>query len=152
MITITPSTVEHAIRLGPRLRPLDALEIKSVLGATPIAGLMAGLEGEACLTGTVDGGRPIFMAGVSKDPSTSDPEAGVPWLLGTYEINAHAFEFARGSKRFLNAFHKVYPKLSNIVHEDNHSAIRWLKWLGFTFWPDVIGCRGERFICFERIR
>lgn len=60
---------------------------------------------------------------------------GIPWFLGGPQIHANVPGFLRLSKAVVAKFLRHYPTLSNHVDARNSSAIRWLKWLGFTIRP-----------------
>ena len=70
------------------------------------------------------------MFGVGKAPVDG---MGFPWLLGTDEITKYSKPFLRESRAFVSTIRKHYTLLVNWVSGENKEAVRWLKWLGFTF-------------------
>jgi hypothetical protein len=57
---------------------------------------------------------------------------GVPWLIGTDLIEAHAKPFLRRNRKMVGVMRARYPHLANYVDVRNTKARQWLEWLGFT--------------------
>jgi hypothetical protein len=74
-------------------------------------------------------GRVVCMFGVA--PVNLLGDTGVPWLLGSDDIERHAVTFLRGSKRYIAEMSRDYRLLTNYVDARNTLSIRWLKWLRF---------------------
>ena len=58
---------------------------------------------------------------------------GVPWLIGTDTLEAHAIPFLRNCCYHLNEMKDGYDYLSNDVYAENKTSVRWLRWMGFKF-------------------
>lgn len=77
---------------------------------------------------------------------------GIPWLLGTPAITKVAVEFLRANRAVVKDMNAKYPLLVNYVHTENRDAIRWLRWLGFTFLNKrPLGRAGQEFYEFIRL-
>jgi hypothetical protein len=68
-------------------------------------------------------------------PLTAIGQTGVPWLLGSDLVRAHARHFLRESRRFVGEWLKIYPVLQNRVPVDYDETVRWATWLGFSLEP-----------------
>ena len=75
-------------------------------------------------------GRVVCMYGVAEISILSN--TGIPWLLGTDEIEEHSKYFLRHNRYYMRDIRKKYSLLVNFVDARNTVAIRWLEWLGFT--------------------
>jgi len=65
-------------------------------------------------------------------PASLLGSVGVPWMIGTQEIDSHAKAFLRRNKAYVERMSELYNYLVNFVDARNTRAIGWLKWLGFT--------------------
>ena len=120
--------------LDDGLRPADLLEIESS-GYSPRQSLERGLRCSLpCLAVEVDG-KCCGMFGVVAD--TRYELAGNIWFLGTDRIQKVKIQFLRESERWLEEITKNYRSVSNYIHQDNTLHIKWLKWLGFSFFKKV---------------
>ena len=73
--------------------------------------------------------RVVCMYGVAELSILSN--IGIPWLLGTDEIEQHSKYFLRQNRYYMKEIKKKYSYLVNFVDARNTVAIRWLEWLGF---------------------
>ena len=81
------------------------------------------------------------------------PDKGIPWMLGTDLTLKHKRECLRLGKQIVELMLKHCPVLSNCVHVENKTHIRWLKWMGFTFTgKEIINLYGHKFLHFQKIR
>ena len=78
-------------------------------------------------------GRVVCMYGVAEISLLST--VGIPWLLGTDEIEEHSKYFLRHNRYYMREISKRYSYLVNFVDARNTVAIRWLEWLGFRVLP-----------------
>jgi hypothetical protein len=79
----------------------------------------------------------------------------VIWLLGTEELLAtrsHRQQFLRGAKQWIDGLlDDGAGPLHNWVFAANRDSVRWLKSLGFKFWPAApYGPCAQLFRYFER--
>jgi hypothetical protein len=70
-------------------------------------------------------------------PDGRYPGAGNIWFLGTDRILKVKIQFLRESEKWLTEILKNYKSVSNYIHQDNTLHIKWLKWLGFSFFKKV---------------
>lgn len=76
--------------------------------------------------------KPVCIFGVSETPgSTALHRCGTPWMLGTTELEDHAFVFLKYSRKFIENMVDSFDWLENYVDARNLKSIEWLKWLGF---------------------
>lgn len=125
--------------LGPRLREMDARECRVLGGKSPTKALLSGVRAGAAKTIIDDDGfTPIGMFGSAP---TGLPGVGSAWLLASDDLvnnAAYRREFLRESPLWVLWMHTQHAVLFNLILEDNRIAIRWLKWLGFTFTPTAV--------------
>jgi hypothetical protein len=120
--------------LGDGLRPADLLEIEQA-GYSPRQSLERGFRRSLpCLSVEVED-RCCGMFGVVSD-SRYD-RAGNIWFLGTPGIEKVKVQFLRESEKWLEEITRNYRSVSNYIHQDNTLHIKWLKWLGFSFFNKV---------------
>lgn len=129
MEQLIPLTKEHLPHLIENLREWDKKELQSFRDITVEEGLS-----ELIGVGYVwvsPKGNPCVVCGVVQHEQVKD--VGVPFLLATEEFYEYTRLFARESKLWVRDALTKYPMLFNCVAADNEKAVRWLKWLGFTF-------------------
>ena len=56
---------------------------------------------------------------------------GIPWLIGTDQIEDVSVPFLRRGWYYLNRMKSSYDILQNVVYDKNVIAKRWLNWMGF---------------------
>ena len=59
-------------------------------------------------------------------------DKGYPWFIATTRLMQHKKSFLVGTKTVLAEWLKRYPTLMNYVQVKYTSALRWLRWAGFT--------------------
>jgi RimJ/RimL family protein N-acetyltransferase len=125
------SEQEDVYELAPKLRKQDVDEVKASSGYTPEEALIYSfhVSGENNTIIAPDG-EIIGMFGVG---STADPYIGVPWLLASPRLPEITREFLPQSLEWVKQKNEQYPVLINYVDCRNTVAIRWLRYLGFTF-------------------
>lgn len=146
VIEIVPARASHIRRLAAVMRQADRDEVTAATGRDVLPVLSASFRRSSiCMVALVDGkAEAIFGAG---DLSILTG-LGAPWLLGSNEIERHRIEFLRLSVHWRGQLLKRYSMLRNIVDCRNTVAIRWLRWLGFSF-SDPFPHRGHDFMMFE---
>lgn len=131
------------------MRAADVTEC-AAMGHTPRQALRAGLlSSSLCLTAMVDG-RPEAMVGLVVTNALCGE--GSPWMLGSDAVYRHPRTMLRWGPRILSAMFDSTPVLENLVAEDNHRAVRFLKRIGFTIGKEPIMIAGTRFIQFSQER
>lgn len=111
-------------------RQADIDEVAAASGGTIAEALAEGLaRSSRCWTGFADD-QPICMFGVSSVPDWAG--IGVPWMLGTNAVEVHAWGFLKRARGVLDQMRAEFPVLLNYVDARNATAMRWLRWMGFT--------------------
>ena len=95
-----------------------------------------------------DNDHPIVLCGVV--------EGGVIWMVATdrlFENKKYKIQLIRKGRKWVDNLLKKYKILYNFVYAENHSAIKWLKALGFTFikYHEHYGIERKPFYEFLRI-
>ena len=81
-------------------------------------------------------GEPVVIFGCGQMPDG----AGVPWLVGTDEMERHPVAFYRASRGFIKEMSGMYDYLENYVDVRNKLSVRWLRWAGFVMEePEALG-------------
>jgi hypothetical protein len=147
-----PSVKEDVYELAPKLRKQDVKEVEASSGYMPEEALLVSFnsEGESNTIIAPDG-EVIGMFGVS---ATLDPHIGVPWLLASPRLPEVSKEFIPQSLEWVKQKNEEYSLLHNAVDVRNTVAIRWLRYLGFTFIQRIeeYGVGKKPFYHFVRIR
>ncbi|POP42154.1 hypothetical protein CHU32_21130 [Superficieibacter electus] len=126
---IVPATASHIEEILPRVRAADAEEFAATNGWSVRRVLETGLRTSTfCCAGLVNG-RVVTVFGVA--PGSMIGGYGIPWLVGTDELEKYQRTFLRRCGKVVNAMLTVYPYLENYVDARNHVAKSWLHWLGF---------------------
>ena len=146
-----PATLEDIDPLVMRVRPEDVSELWAAAMATPERALRDGiLLSPESWVGMADD-LPLCIFGVA--PVSLLGRVGAPWMVGTSDIDRHAFGFLKACKGAVAEMIAPYPYLFNFVDARNDKAVRWLKWLGFTMPPaEPYGPFGLPFHRFEMKR
>lgn len=129
MERLIPLSEEHLPHLIANLREWDVKEILSFRD-TSVEETMTELLGIGDVWVSPKG-NPCVVCGCV--PHETEEGVGVPFLLATEEFYEYTRLFARESKEWVNQAIQKYPILFNCVAAENTKAIRWLKWLGFSF-------------------
>lgn len=149
---IRPSRDGDAAELAPLVAETDRREIWEAAGCIPGVELRhAQAMSAPCLSirRKSDNGI-VAMLGVV--PIL--PDVGRIWMIASPELSRRSRLFLRHARPFLDRIQRCYPLLFNTVAEFQHTHIRWLRWMGFTFirrWPRY-GITETPFLEFVRLR
>lgn len=151
-IEIVPAEHWHAVVIGDDPRPADVAELSVTSKSTPEEAMLRGLRASPmAFTGMVDG-VPVCMFGAS--PYSILGGMGAAWMIGSRGLEPLRVQKAllRESRPMLDVLQGLYPALLyNFVDSRNVCAIRWLRWLGFTFGdPIPMGAKKIPFFPFYR--
>lgn len=149
MIIFRPPTKADLDYVARHMRPMDVLECRVIGGHAPREALDEGVAASAWSFAAEVDGETVCIFGVATDGLMSEDAA--PWLLAIGGIERHAKALLVGTKAYLGRMQGEYETLSNAVHADNRSAIRYLKWCGFSF-GETFDVDGEPFLPFEMKR
>jgi len=145
-IYLTDSTLLHAKHVAEKMRPHDIREC-AIHMLSPIEALTIPLETEGTKNYTVmHNDTPIGMCGTV---ATEDNQARV-WLLGTTDIDANYFNFAKSSRVGVEFLQGTYDLIENYVPIDHHHTIMWLAWSGFVVLDERLILNGHELLRFVR--
>lgn len=129
MIEFREATRQDAVWFAGRLREADRREIIASSGQHPIVTLMVSQALGRCYVAEHDG-VPVAIFGL---PLVSQlPRVGVPWLLGTDDLNNVRLAFGRESREIVEGWKSEVDQMVNYVDSRNKASISWLEWLGFS--------------------
>lgn len=132
--------------LAASMRPMDVKECDLIAGCAPREALAQCVANAEWSTVALIDGAPVCVFGLS-EASFLGGDA-YPWMLCTKGIERHARTLLTCAPRFLGEMQAQSERLSNVVHGHNHSAIRFLRWCGFSF-GEVFEVKGEPFLRFS---
>lgn len=121
-IAIREATTADAVHLAPLMREADRDEVYAASGMSPLAGLLASMQGgQESWSGLVDGNLTVLFG--LKDNK--------PWLLGSDGVASIPVPFLRRSRSVVAVWRDRYGRIGNHVDARNHVSVAWLQWLGF---------------------
>lgn len=121
-----PTMRDEVINL--KLRQADILELLASTGTTPSDAIDVSLEVSEIAWVIKHEGKIEGVFGLSKGDG-----CGIPWLLLTDKVNEFRHAFLKYSWDVIEIMLSRYEILTNFVDSRHTEAIKWLKWLGFTF-------------------
>jgi len=147
-VTYRKATQDDVYALVPRLRPADIVECETLFGQdSALRSVMFGLHDDAEALVAERDGVVIAVFGVCPG---GEPGVGVPWMVGSVEIEKCSRQMIRDSIPRVRSWLKEFRRLENVVDSRNEKSIRWLRRLGFTIYPpEPIGLSGELFHRFD---
>ena len=146
---VRKATLSDCLFMSTRLRQADRDEIKAAGGSDPLSSLFVGLLcSSEPLVGVNDSDEPVVMWGVIP---TGD-RIGSVWALATDELSDHRIKFLRHSRHYVEALHKDFDLVYNVVDARNALHIHWLKWLRFTFIRAIPNYGPEKRLFYEFVR
>lgn len=151
MISVRPMVEADILTIAAIAREADRMELEEGCGQTVASALAVGLRSSVAAHVICWDDIPLAAFGdVSHNPGAG---IGVPWLVSTTAIEAHARPFLRICKPLVNLMLARHCLLINYVDARNTAAIRWLEWLGFTMSsPTPYGPNGLPFRQFQLTR
>lgn len=151
-VYVRPAEFADIQVLYDNMREADFIELEATCGkGNQLWAIKSALETSLVSWAWFYDGRLCCLMGVgSQSPLDS---SGIPWLIGTNELDRHSGVLMRQSKRYIQIMHGYFPHLFNFVDVRNAKSIRWLKRLGFKFGDAVqYGVYGMKFYPFERVQ
>jgi len=141
---IIPATSSHAAVVAACIRQADRDEL-AMIGQSPLFAAVSSLNASLKAWAGIVDGSPICMFGVSEWPDGT----GRPWMIATEELEPNQKIFLRKCRICVDAMQEGYGILHNFVSAENKTAIKWLRWLGFTIGPlQPYGINDEPFYYF----
>ncbi len=150
-VHVRASTQADVEYLADNLREEDRLEVLASHGSTLKAVQMGFDLCQECWTIVVTETNEIAgMYGLCR----IDDMTGEPWLLTSPAIYKVWLPFLRQSKQWVAEANLKYPVLTNACDERYKVAIKWLKFVGFTFIKrhETYGMGDKPFLEFVRIQ
>ena len=143
-IDIIWPTQDHADYIAKHLREVDRIEAWALHRLSPTMAVNGSLFlSEHSYTVLADD-EPVLVFGVQPESMVSS--TGVVWLLATDNIIKIKKQFVKRCKNVLLDLIQDYDVVYNYVYTKNTTALRWLKWLGFTIHPaEAMGAMGAEF-------
>ena len=126
---IVSATQTYAAYLAVNMCQRDIDECWAAGHRTPVQAVIESYRASSNAKVGLYKGRVVCMYGVAEMSILSN--VGIPWLLGTDEIEKHSNYFLRQNRYYMKEIKKKYSLLINFVDARNTVAIRWLEWLGF---------------------
>jgi len=145
-VTFREPTHSDLDDLAATMRAIDIKECSALSGRTPRAAMEEGLETSAWTLVAVIDEKPVCIFGLTEGSFLGND--GVPWMLCAEGIERHARVLLTVAPRFVAQMRGECERLYNVVHADNRSAIRFIKWCGFDL-GETFNVKGEAFIKFE---
>ena len=152
---MTPSIVEarvkHIPAIAGRVRAADEAELWAISCLSPTHVMLQALNlSTFARTGFV-GDAAVCMFGVVRSSYLGG--AGRPWMVGTDLLDRYDKIFLRRCRGEVAEMFKHFERLENYVDQRNTKAIKWLRWLGFSFGePQPMGPFNMLFIKFSMER
>lgn len=129
--SIVQARYEHLPALADRLREHDRLELYVSMGGSTLSSLITSFECSVVSWCLLVKEQPIMIWGVAPyDALLGD--VGIPWMVGTDDIDTWQIYIARRASRYIGLMHVLYPRLLNYAHAGNIKALRFLEWCGFS--------------------
>lgn len=132
---VLPVTADDVAAILPIVRQADIDEITQALGIPMEDALHDAITGSLNARKIVVDGMIVAVFGDAVYSILGS--VGVPWLISTVHVERHARAFLKVCKPEVQSMLTRHQHLMNYVDVRNTAAIRWLKWLGFTFGPAV---------------
>lgn len=149
MIRLVPASPAHVGRIATRMREIDRRECEA-FGRDPKQALRVGLKASSLAwTATIDG-RPEAMFGAT--PRNAIEGTAIAWFLATDAAFGCARALLTVGPTVIEAMHRRFKRLENMVSNDNEAAIRLLGRWGFELGSETMTVNGVDFRPFWRER
>lgn len=136
----------HVVALLRDLRDADRIELEAVHGWTVEHELIHAIDSSVRARACICDGKVLAIFG----DSTHDSVYGIPWMVSSTWIEVHRRAFLAECPAVIADMQTRHRRLINFADVRNTQAVRWLKWLGFTFLPAIpYGVNNELFYPFE---
>lgn len=132
---VLPVTAADVPAILPFVRQADIDEITEALGIPMEEALIDAVTDSLNTKKIVVDGEVVAVFGDATYSILGS--VGIPWLISTTHVERHARAFLKVCKPEVQGMLTRHTHLLNYVDARNTAAIRWLKWLGFTFAPAI---------------
>lgn len=132
MLRFRPATPEDAHQVAQNARDIDRREWEGLDAVDVLLAvkLRTSIEGALMCWTALEGDNPVAVWGVT--PYWPDSRVGIPWLICTPRLLKYRRNILVQGKEYNERMLSQFSLLVNMVHADNHTAINWLKALGYT--------------------
>ena len=130
---LVEATLEHAAMMAANMKQADIDEVWATGYYTPLEALELSIKVSRDPLCWLANGEVVCVFGCAEQSLLTDK--GVPWMLTTDEISKYGKLFLRYNKKYIDIMKDRYRELENHVDARNTDAIKWLRWLGFSFGP-----------------
>lgn len=145
MIELVPASRAHIGTIANRLRIEDRIECKA-MGRDPKSALRSGLQiSTIALTAKLDGRAEAMMGLI---PLSLIDGEGIAWMLSTEAVYRNGRALMGMGPCILGSFLDSSRRISNVVSQGNHRAIRLLRAWGFTVEDEIKMIGGVPFLDF----
>jgi hypothetical protein len=149
MIRLVPASPAHVGRIANRMRGIDRQECEA-FGRSPKEALRVGLKASSLAWTAIVDGRPEAMFGAT--PRNAIEGTAIAWFLATDAAFGCARALLTTGPAVIEAMHRRFSRLENMVSTDNDAAIRMLGRWGFELGSDTMTISGVEFRPFWRER
>ncbi|WP_031479362.1 hypothetical protein [Maridesulfovibrio frigidus] len=129
-------TAEHIELVASRARLCDREDME---GLRPHSSIMNVIMGDVKLSRLV---YALYLDGVPHAVLGVIPGriegVGIPWLVGTSDVDENPLPFARISLSVLELMQSDFPTFETFVCARNRTSTLWHRWCGFKFEPEKI--------------
>lgn len=130
-VDIVPATQAHVIPILADIRHADLQEITATTVLPADKALSLAIRRSVKVYAGYADGELVNVFGVSLVNAMTG--LGAPWMITTNKVAKCRKLFLPLSREQNEGFHRYFDRLENYVDTRNTRAIRWLKWLGYTF-------------------
>lgn len=145
-VVFRPATGSDLDAIAGDMRAMDVKECEMIAGLPPREALAQCVDGSDDATVAEIDGKAVCIFGVIEASMLG--QDGYPWMLCANGIERHARVLLTCTPRFLSEMMATHEHLANVVHAHNRSAIRFLRWCGFSF-GEEFHVNGQPFLRFE---
>jgi hypothetical protein len=136
----------HVTALLAHIREADRVELEAIRGWTVEHELIHAIDKSSRARACICDGKVLAIFG----DVAHDSVYGLPWMVSSTWIEAHRRAFLTECVDVVADMRTRHQRLINFADVRNTQAVRWLKWLGFTFLPAIpYGVNQELFYPFE---
>lgn len=128
-VRVEPAKPEHIALVLADVRQADIDELRDGWGKTPEQSMRVGLSVSTLAWMAWIDDKPFCLFGVG--PVSILSGYGVPWLVGTNQIDQHARSFVKPCREYVQKMKEVFPRMENHVDARNKKVIKWLEMIGF---------------------
>lgn len=148
-LTLSPTSLAHLADLHGRYRDEDEREAFSASRLSAEDAVLHSIRRSGMAVSVLDReGLAIAVFGVARP--TMIGGIGVPWMMGTRDLDRYAREAVEVGREVVGAIRGHFELLRNHVDARNTRAIRWLRAVGFEVLPaEPYGAFGSPFHPFE---